>query len=145
MHGARLRCGLMRVLGKRCSNARWYALLLLLGLVLKVGIGNVASRGPEPPKGIFSPPPKHRIPSNINTPGALFYLFHLRSCAADAEGGSRGGGNGGNTSYQEDVVSKRICSIVRMCPGTPIWAYGWIWVRNSTRPGCPSSCYHYVG
>ena len=105
----------MRVLGRRRSNARWYALLLLLGLVLKVGIGNVASRGPEPPKGIFSPPPKHRIPSNINTPGALFYLFHLRSCAADAEGGPRGGGHGGDTSYQEAVVSKGICSIVRMC------------------------------
>lgn len=31
------------------------------------------------------------------------------------KGDPAGGGHGGNTSYQEDVVSKGICSIVRMC------------------------------
>ena len=115
MNGGQLRRGLMRALGTRRSTARRYTLLLLLGLVFNIGPGNVVSRGPKPPIGIFSPPPKHRIPININIPGALYYLFHLRSCAADADGGSRGGEHGGHTSHQEDVVSKGLCSIVRMC------------------------------
>ena len=115
MHGGRLRRGLTRALGTRRSTARRYTLLLLLGLVLNIGSGNVVSRGPEPPIGIFSPPPKHRTPINITSPGALYYLFHSRSCAADADGGSRGGEHGGHTIHQEDVVSKGLCSIVRMC------------------------------
>ena len=72
------------------------------------------SRGPEPPIGIFPPPPKHRTPINITIPGALYYLFHLRSCAAAADGGSRGGKHGGHTIHQEDVVRKGLSSIVRM-------------------------------
>ena len=114
MHGRRLRRGLMRALGTRRSTARWYTILLLLGLVLNIGSGNVVSRGPEPSIGIFPSPPKHPPPTNINSPGALYYLFHLRSCAADAAGGSRGG-HGGDNSHQEDVISKGLCSILRMC------------------------------
>ena len=114
VHGGRLRRGLMRALGARLLTARRYTLLLLLGLVLNIGLGTVVSRGPEPPIGIFPPPPKHRTPINITIPGALYYLFHLRSCAAAADGGSRGGKHGGHTIHQEDVVRKGLCSIVRM-------------------------------
>ena len=55
------------------------------------------SRGPEPPIGIFSPPPKPRTPINITIPGRCTTCFTYALV------------------QRMRTVSKGLCSIVRMC------------------------------
>ena len=56
------------------------------------------------------------------------------------------GGHGRDNSHQEGVLSKGICSILRMCVRVVQLGLtnGWILVWNTTWPGSPVGCYFQV-